>query len=179
MLSAEPIVLPQAAVEEAKTYLRIVGADEDALVARLMRSAAELCEQFTGQRLVAREFSDVLPASAAWTRLGASPVRAISGVEALPVSGTGTPIPASDYALDIDANGDGWVRMIQAGGDKRVRASFDAGLAAEWTDLPDALRQGVVRLAAHFYTHRDAAADAAPPAAVTALWRPWRRMRLG
>jgi uncharacterized phiE125 gp8 family phage protein len=51
-------------------------------------------------------------------------------------------------------------------------------MAPDWTGLPEALRQGVVRLAAHFYTHRTAAEDEGPPAAVTALWRPWRRMRL-
>jgi hypothetical protein len=37
----------------------------------------------------------------------------------------------------------------------------------------------VLRLAAHFYTYRtDAGAQAEPPAAVAALWRPWRRLRL-
>jgi hypothetical protein len=40
------------------------------------------------------------------------------------------------------------------------------------------LRQGVVRLAAHLYAERDGPELGGPPAAVTALWRPWRRMRL-
>jgi uncharacterized phiE125 gp8 family phage protein len=179
MLSAAPIVLPEAAMAEAKAYLRIVGTDEDALVARLMRSAAELCEQFTGQVLIARAFTELLAAPAAWARLGATPVRAISGVEALSAEGAAVPLAAVAYAIDIDANGDGWVRVTDAGAAKRVRVSFEAGMASQWSGVPETLRQGTVRLAAHLYTKRDAADDIGPPAAVTALWRPWRRMRLG
>jgi uncharacterized phiE125 gp8 family phage protein len=178
MLSAAPLILPATAVDEAKAYLRIVGADEDMLTARLMRSAAELCEAFTGQALVARGFTETLPASAGWTRLGAGPVRAIAGVEALPPDGAAVALAAADYAIDIDAYGDGWVRVTGAGQARRVRVSFEAGMAAEWAETPEALRHGIVRLAAHFYTHRDLAEGTGPPAAVTALWRPWRRMRL-
>lgn len=178
MLSAAPIVLPDAAVAEAKNYLRIVGSDEDALVARLMRGAAELCEQFTGQVLIARSFTETLPASAAWTRLGATPVRAISSLEKVPVTGAASALAAASYAVDIDASGDGWVRVTEPLSGARVRAHFEAGMALDWSGVPDALRQGVVRLAAHFYSERGEGGDAGPPAAVTALWRPWRRMRL-
>src|SRR5688500_11691574 len=90
MLSAAPLVLPDEARDEAKAYLRIVGEDENALVERLMWSAAELCERFTGQALVARSFGEVLPTGGAWTRLGAAPVRAISAVDALAPDGTAT-----------------------------------------------------------------------------------------
>lgn len=50
MLSAAPMILAAAAIEEAKAYVRIVGSDEDALIGRLMRSAAELAERFTRRR---------------------------------------------------------------------------------------------------------------------------------
>ena len=36
--------------------------------------------------------------------------------------------------------------------------------------------QGVAMLAAHLFDHRES--DAVPPAAVAALWRPYRRLRL-
>jgi uncharacterized phiE125 gp8 family phage protein len=51
-------------------------------------------------------------------------------------------------------------------------------MATDPNGLPEALRHGIVRLAAHLYSHRDEAEQAGPPAAVTALWRPWRRLRL-
>lgn len=54
----------------------------------------------------------------------------------------------------------------------------EAVLESDWSALPEALRHGVIRLAAHLYREGEGAAAAAPPAAVAALWRPWRRMRL-
>ncbi|HEX8445121.1 MAG TPA: head-tail connector protein [Sphingomonas sp.] len=48
--------------------------------------------------------------------------------------------------------------------------------AAPAEDMPAPVRQGIVRLAAYLYAHRDD--DAAPPAAVAALWRPFRQVRL-
>jgi hypothetical protein len=52
-----------------------------------------------------------------------------------------------------------------------------AGLAVSANEVPEPIRQGILRLVAHLFTARDGTGD--PPAAVTALWRPYRRMRLG
>lgn len=163
---------------EIKAYLRIATSDEDALLAGLLRSAAELCEAFTGRALIERAVEEKLPATAAWTRLGAAPVRAIEGLEAVGEDGTLEALPVGDYAIDIDAAGEGWVRLLTPGSAKSVRVSYRAGLAADRNGVPEPLRHGIVRLAAHLYTHRDNANGGGPPAAVTALWRPWRRLRL-
>ena len=176
MLSAAAIVPSAGAIAEAKAYARIEGNGEDELVARLVASAIELCEQFTGQALLARSFSQVLPASGCWTRLGVAPVRAITAVEGLSGTGDGTPLQVQDYAIDIDASGEGWVRVTRPGAE-RLRVSFEAGLAADWAAVPDALRHGVLRLAAHLFMERGETTSPVP-AAVNALWRPWRRMRL-
>jgi uncharacterized phiE125 gp8 family phage protein len=178
MLSSAPLEAGAEALAEAKAYLRAEGAGEDALIARLLGSAAELCEQFIGQALIRRAFEDVIPAASAWTRLGAGPVSAVTGVESAPVTGTPEPLGSDLYAIDVDAMGDGWVRLT-APRTGRVRVRFEAGMAAEWTGLPEAVRHGIIHLAAHLYTRRDGPNEAPPPAAVAALWRPWRRLRIG
>jgi uncharacterized phiE125 gp8 family phage protein len=161
--------------------LRVERTDEDGLIGSLAAAAAELCEGFTGQALLARGFAETMPASRAWQRLTRTPVRAIASVEAVPAEGPAVALPSGAYAVDIDANGDGWVRLTAPGELRRIRVGYEAGVAGAWADLPAALRHGILKLAAHFYTHRAAesgrSADA-PPAAVTALWRPYRRMRL-
>jgi uncharacterized phiE125 gp8 family phage protein len=86
-------------------------------------------------------------------------------------------MPASSYAIDIDSSGDGWVRITDPGVATRVRASGTAGLASDENEVPEPIRQGVLRLVAHLFTARDGEGGD-PPAAVTALWRPYRRMRL-
>ncbi len=177
MTNSDPIALGPAALAEAKDYLRVQGGQEDALIARAMEAAAELCEQFTGEVLLVRSFTETLRPSAAWTRLARTPVRAILSVEALG-DGPPAPLPAADYAVDVDAGGRGWVRVTGPGDARRIQVTYSCGLAAGWAEVPEALRQGTIRLAAHLYTHRGGAEDRGPPAAVTALWRPYRRMRL-
>ena len=73
----------------------------------------------------------------------------------------------------------GRARSFGAVAAKRVRISYSAGMAVDPNGLPEAPRQGIVRLAAHLYMNREGGGEARPPAAVTALWRPWRRLRLG
>jgi uncharacterized phiE125 gp8 family phage protein len=166
------------ALGEAKAYLRIVGSDEDMLTVRLLRSAGEHCEQFTGKVLLARTFTETVAATAAWQRLRRSPVRSITAVEGVRPDGLAAALPASGYAIDIDARGEGWVRVLSAGDAARVRVTYSAGLAAAWSGAPEALRHGILRFAAYLYTHRDGAGAGPPPAAVSALWRPWRRLGL-
>jgi uncharacterized phiE125 gp8 family phage protein len=165
-------------LEEVKAFLRVAGTEEDALLAGLIRSAGDLCERFTRLALIQREVEERLAASRAWARLGQTPVRAILGVSALDAVGAETALPAGDYSVDIDAAGDGWVRVLRSEKAGRILVRYVAGQAEDWNGVPEALRHGVVRLAAHLYTHRDREDGSGPPAAVTALWLPYRRLRL-
>jgi uncharacterized phiE125 gp8 family phage protein len=166
MISGDILALPAAATDQAKAY---------ALVGRLVRSAADLCEQFTRQALLARTFRERV-AAAGWYRLRRSPVRGVSSVDVLEGEST-VPLAVNRYAVEIDSNGNGRLRLFRADPRQVVSISYEAGLATEWDGVPEALRQGIIRLAAHFYAHRDdRLADA--PAAVTALWRPWRGLSL-
>jgi uncharacterized phiE125 gp8 family phage protein len=174
----DPPALGQA-VAEAKAYLRVEGGQEDALLERLAASAAALCEAFVGQWLIVRQGVEMLPARNVWQKLRAAPVGAILGVDGVAADGTAAALAAGAYEIDIDAAGGGWVRIRSAGDARRARVRFEAGMAAEWAALPEPLRQGVARLAAHLYSHRSLEGGAGPPAAVTALWRPWRRLGIG
>jgi uncharacterized phiE125 gp8 family phage protein len=51
-------------------------------------------------------------------------------------------------------------------------------MAADWNDIPEAVRFGILRHAAHLYAHRDNPAASAMPSAVQALWQPFRKVRL-
>jgi uncharacterized phiE125 gp8 family phage protein len=182
MIESEALTLPPEAAAAVGEFLRAGGAGETALIEALAGSAADYCEQFTGTVLIARGFTETLRPTGGWQRLGRTPIRAISGVDALPAGGPAQPLAPAAFAVDIDAQGDGWVRVTERTGADRVRISYQAGLAADWDSLPAALRHGVIRLAAHLYSVRTAdGADGRrldPPAAVAALWRPYRRLRL-
>jgi uncharacterized phiE125 gp8 family phage protein len=181
MIESEALVLPPEAAGAAKGFLRVERADEDGLIDALVAAAAEHCEGFTGQALLTRGFVETIPASRAWQRLTRTPVRTINSVEALPAEGPAQPLAIALYAVDIDSGGDGWVRLAGPVEARRIRVGYEAGVAGAWAELPAALRHGILRLAAHLYTIRVAEGPRpaeTPPAAVTALWRPYRRLRL-
>jgi uncharacterized phiE125 gp8 family phage protein len=168
-------VLAAVTLAEAQAYVRIETGEEEAIVAGLVRSASALCEAFIGQVVVAREVVEELRVEGAWVRLGAVPVRSIGAVAMVAVDGTAAVPGLGDYAVDIDAQGGGWVRLTSGAG--RVRVTYVAGLASDRNAVPEPLRQGIVRLVGHLFAQRDGSGGE-PPAAVTALWRPYRRMRL-
>jgi uncharacterized phiE125 gp8 family phage protein len=168
-LEAGPLVVGLA---ECKAALRLERDDEDAILAGHIRTAMALCEAFIGQWLITREAEQRLAADLAWQRLLAVPVQAITGLY-----GGGSAL-TDGWDSEIGADGCGWVRLLAmpAGG---AAVRFRAGLANDWNDVPEPLRAGIVRLVSHMFSHRDAADAGPPPAAVAALWRPWRRMHLG
>jgi uncharacterized phiE125 gp8 family phage protein len=126
---------------------------------------------------VARSFDCQLPASGSWERLSVTPVRAIAQVTGLDSDGVEAPLTSDGYTVDVDFAGDGWVRVTQATGISSVKVSGTAGLANDENGVPEPIRQGVLRLVSHLFTARDGGGGEVP-AAVTALWRPYRRMRL-
>lgn len=172
-----PAVLPSAALAELKQWLGITVSADDAPLGRAFAAALETCESFTGTMPLAQECEEILPDHTRWQTLATRPVQAITAVQRI-VNGRRSALSPSNYAIELGANGTGCVRLLSPQSD-RVVVSFTAGFVDEWAALPDGLRHGIVRLAAHQHRERDSANIAPlPPASVAALWRPWRRMRL-
>lgn len=159
---------------ECKAALRLDRDDEDALIAGHIRTAMALCEAFIGQWLIVRAGEQRLVPTLQWQQLAPGPVQAITGVFC------GAVALDNGWQRDIAADGTGWVRLSGLPEDAAALAvRFRAGLGDDWNGVPEPLRAGIVRLVSHFFTHRDAADGGPPPAAVAALWRPWRRLQMG
>jgi uncharacterized phiE125 gp8 family phage protein len=170
--------IAEAAVSmaEAQAYARVETGEEEALLAGLVRSASALCESFIGQVLIARPFEETLAATSQWQRLSLTPVRTIDAVATVAADGGSVALATGAFEVDIDSRGDGWVRALESR-EGRLLVSGTAGLASEPNGVPEPLRQGILRLIAHLFATRDGSGGE-PPAAVTALWRPYRRIRL-
>lgn len=174
-----PAELPGAALAELKLWLGITTDADDAPLSALLKSALDICEGFTGQMPLEAECEELIPAVGGWHALATRPVQAIDSVEGVADDGTRFAIDGESYEIDLEADGTGRVRLPTFGDHARAAVRFTAGLAAEWDALPEALRHGLVRLAAHQHRERESEGAAPlPPAAVAALWRPWRRLRL-
>ncbi|HEX7856701.1 MAG TPA: phage head-tail connector protein [Sphingobium sp.] len=176
-VTMESAATPVVALDEVKTYLKITLADDDVLLGELLNAATDMAERFTGQILVDRAVEEVMPVTGEWQRLSLRPVRAVTGVTGIPATGAEFALAVDSYGIDIDRNGDGWVRLGYRGIARRMRVTYRAGIAADGAGIPEAIRHGIIRLAGEYYAQRDGL-ETRPPAAVSALWRPWRRMRL-
>jgi uncharacterized phiE125 gp8 family phage protein len=162
----------RAVVADAvRAWLRMEPGAEEQAVGGAVDAAFALAEDFTGLALIARSVTEIVATRGGWRRLRATPVLAITDVAAE----GGVPLPVERYRVDIDAEGDGWV-WTGPWETPRLAVTLEAGLAPDWASLPAPLADGMVRMAAHLLTMRDL--PGAPPAAIGALWRPYRRIRL-
>ncbi|MCB2065810.1 MAG: phage head-tail connector protein [Erythrobacter sp.] len=174
-----PPVLAAEALDELKQWLAVTTTRDDAALVALLRAALETCEGYTRAMPLVAGCEEVLPASYEWMPLATAPVVAITNVEAMASDGTRAALPVDHYLIDITADGCGRLRLLRAVAETRLVVTFEAGIAPGWASLPQGLRHGVLRLAAHNYREREAGEGKVhPPAAVAALWQPWRRMRL-
>jgi uncharacterized phiE125 gp8 family phage protein len=178
MVTRAAVPVDAFALDAVKTYLRIDGESEDSALAALTATAIEQCEAYIGAAVLQRAMSEVIVPGAAWQLLAPAPVRLISAVAGLAIGGGTVPLLPSAYEIDIDAEGRGRVRFLAPVNEKRVVVSLEAGLATTWAALSESLRHGIVRLVAHYHVYRDRADELGPPAAVAALWRGSRRVRL-
>lgn len=176
LVTMTPPELSPAALAALKQYLRIAVTSEDAALGEQLRSAYETCERFLGITLIVRDIAEVTTSGSGWHALTHRPVIAIDAVNGLLAEGPDVTLAVENYAIDIAADGSGRIRVERPGAAGRVRVHYSAGIAGHWEGVPEPMRQGIIRMAAFGYSDR--ASDALPPAAVAALWRPYRRMAL-
>ena len=174
----QPADMSGAPLDELKQWLGISRDAENPLLIGLLQTSLEFCEAFTGHIPLEVICEETLPASRQWIRLSAGPVRAITAIDLVGPDNIRSNLPISDYELEIDSDATGSVRLRTITGSDLIVAVYVAGLAANWSALPTSLKHGIIRLAAHYYQTRDKTDDDAPPAAVTALLRPWKKVRL-
>ena len=174
-----PADLAGAALDELKAWLAISTPADDAALIALLRAALDTCEAFTRVMPLEAGCEEVLAATRGWHALATRPVRSITALEWLDAGGARMPIAPADHAFDITADERGRVQVLRASDHSRMVVGFTAGLAPHWAGLPDGMRHGILRLAAHHYRERNEGSEAGtPPSAIAALWQPWRRMRL-
>lgn len=153
-------------LNEARGWLRLGATIDDAVVAGLVRAAEETLPIGAG------------PIGAGAVRLGVRPVVGVDAVTVLADGGTEAVLAASDYRVTIARDGTARLAIDRPGDARRVRVAYRAGMAEDANGIPEAIRQGIVRMTQHLHDARDGAGEA-PPAVIAALWQPWRRLNLG
>ncbi len=183
-----PPVTEPLTVAEVADFLRLPIAeppatdpDEAPLLAALISSARQVCEQALRRRLLPQTLGltvDYLPDV---LRLPCGPIRAVLAVEQRDVSGGISLIPSDRYIVSGTrmAPITAWPEPNTPIGGFRI--VYETGLADTPEAVPAALRQGMLMLIAHWYERREAVpTDSVQPLpfGVAALWHPFRMFRL-
>jgi uncharacterized phiE125 gp8 family phage protein len=177
--ASEPISLA-----EAKLFLRIDQTVEDSLIATLISAAREAVEAGCGRALITRRVRESLDI---WRRdavggavLGIGPVTNIVAVRLIADNGAQSVIEEDRYRFE--GSGDRPRLIFESGLPATLRAAggieieYDAGFAADASDLPVALRLATLQIVGALYEARQG--DAGVPEAARALMRPFAPVRL-
>lgn len=194
-LTAAPAVEP-VSLAEAKAFLRVGHADEDALIGDLIAGARQQIEALTGLALITQSWRETLDA---WplrrlsacgqaVRLMRCPLIGVDALRVFDPSGAARLIDPAEYRVEPGEPG----RLIAvlpftlppperpAGG---IEIEFTAGFGAGANEVPAPLREAILQLVADRYGGVERAESArrgegATPEAVFELLSPWRRMAL-
>jgi uncharacterized phiE125 gp8 family phage protein len=184
-----PPAIEPVSVAEAKARLRLDTDAEDALLGALITAARERVEALAGRAMITRrvrELRDSFGASGQ-LKLALAPVSAIVHIRTIgPDGGAGADLDPGLYLLDGDRVparvallSGAWpaVRRAALG----VEIVYDAGFSPAAADIPAALREAVLALAAELYEHRlpsERLEEVALPLAVQGWLAPYARVRL-
>lgn len=174
----QPPVTGALALAELKHWLGITRPDDDAALTGLLQTSLTICEAFTGKAPLLQVVEEAIALVSGWQELASRPVRALTGAALIAADGSRTPLPALADAMEWRIAGSACVQLLQPFEGQAIALQASVGIADDWNALPAPISQGIIRLAAHHYRDRDGTSGAVPPASVTALWRPWRSVRL-
>ena len=185
--AAEPVTL-----SDAKAFLRVGHDAEDGLILQLIASARQRVEAETGRALISRTYSETLDAWDVPGRIAANgrqfrllmpPLLSVSSVTTLDADDVASVWDAVDYFADT-ASDPGRIAVrtgafpIPGRAVAGIEIVFEAGYGEAPEDVPEALREAVMRLTADAYLNRDGQAERPLPLAVQSLLAPYRRVRL-
>lgn len=185
-----PDILIPPAVEPvdlayAKTFLRVDGDAEDALITDMIVAARHSVEALCGQAMITRRVlqSFDIPACAP-VSLKAMPAGEIIAVRAFKSGGTIITLSPGSYSLNARCTPprleltDAGARDIGASDVTRFEVEYTAGFGGAPSDVPMPLRQALLLLLAQSFEHRGDESVRPVPMMVDALLMPYRWMRL-
>jgi len=164
-----PPVREPVSVEEVKAQLRVDYADEDGLIAAYIGAARETLERLLWRAFITQTLALTLDA---WPegnaiRLPRPPLQVVSAVTWTDAVGAVHVLDAGTYAVDTTSEpgrvvlraGQAWPgsALAPAAG---VRVTYTAGYGDEADTVPEAIRQAIRLLAAHWFEHREAVSEA-------------------
>lgn len=182
----EPLTLA-----EAKAFLRVETADDDALIGALIAGARIYVEAETRRALITQSWrisADAWPADGRLAVLPA-PLQALTAARIYDETDTAHALDTQAFVLDLAGsalvfapNFASWALPMPGRSAAGIELDVMCGYGAAATDVPEPLRQAIRLLVGHWYENRGVVAighqTAALPVTVAALIAPYRVLAL-
>lgn len=188
ILLSAPAIEP-VTLDEAKLFLRVEHADDDALISALIAAARMRIEAAARRALITQSWRlvrDAWPADGRFSVLPA-PLRAILAVRVFDTSGIAQSIDLGAFAADTASAPAAiafmpWSLTRPGRAVAGIEVDIEAGYGATPADVPEPLRQAIRLLTAHWYENRNLsttnAEGTALPQSISALIAPYRVVSL-
>lgn len=175
---AEPVTLA-----EVKEHLRTTGTADDAFITNLIVAAREHCETWLGRKLMQQTVSQWLDNwPAQHVNLAVGPASTLTAVYTYAESGAQTSHVITNFYLQpglaprLFRNASSWPSVGRVADGIEISYAVGFGTA---TDVPPAIRHGILEQVAHLYLNRgDSPAKSSHASGAEQLWRPYRAIRL-
>lgn len=165
---SEPLTLA-----EAKQYLRIEHAADDAVITRAISAAREAAEEYMRVAMLPQTFSYTAPLAGTIITLPMGPAQAISSIQLYGSDGSSSTMSASYYRLTIDGYG---VVFNHSPAGVKVTVQYEAYSASAAANVPSLMKQGLLQHVAVIVEERGGYTPL--PKAALASYQPFRRVRL-
>ena len=156
--AVEPITL-----DEAKLHLKVDSADDNALISALITTARQLAERETKRAFITQTWEMFLDYAPPEIDIPKPPLQATSlSIKVIDEAGVESVVSATTYDVDDSENSPGRVKLRSGCSWPNHRGfasfiiEFKAGYGDAATDVPEALKQGILQLLSHLYDNRGA-----------------------
>lgn len=153
--STEPVTLA-----EAKSHLRVTGADDDTLITALIVGARQATENFTHRALITQTWDLTLDAFPDEITVPLPLLQSVTSISYIDGNGASQTLASTEYTVDaksepgriVPAYGKSWpvIRNII----NAVTVRFVAG-HADAAAVPQAIKQALLLQIGHLYEHRE------------------------
>lgn len=158
---------------EVKSFLRIDGNDEDTLLGELITTARILAEELTGRSLMTQRWKIAYDNNVPQTiSLPYGPLQSVISVSVVSEEEVASAVDSGTY--HVNANQRELVFETMPWG-HRIEIVIETGYGDESSDVPSAIRQGMLVHVANLYEHRD---TMSPPLVSHMLYANYREVRL-
>jgi uncharacterized phiE125 gp8 family phage protein len=168
--AAEPVSLA-----DVKTFLRIDGSDDDAVLTILIASARRMAEEYTKRafitqtwKLVMDRFTDYsgtpagnvapyLIAGISFIQLSRQPIQSITSIKSTDSANLSTTVPTATYALDTSGGSILLNDTYSWPSSLRDYSAVEIIFIAGWTSaslVPEPIKQGILQHVAASYTNK-------------------------